>query len=133
MKNELAGNERSAFEIANLLDDAADAIRDRSKQAYAAGQMSLDAYMEARAQELELRSELQVVVATDLSEALAHTAEAEKSIEQSIADARQRIETIKSVKDGLAIVAALVTLAAALALGDIKAIAKAGKAVAGLT
>lgn len=132
MTLELAGTERSAFEVANLLDDAADAIRARSKDAYAAGQMDLDAYMQARAQELELRSELQVIVATDLSEALSQTAEAEKSIARAIEDARSKIETIKSVKEGLAIVAALVTLAAALASGEVKAIAKAGKAVAAL-
>lgn len=48
-------------------------------------------------------------------------------------DAKTRIETIRSVKNGLKIVAALVTLAAALASGEVKTIVKAGKAVADLT
>lgn len=133
MANKLAATKKPAFEIANLLDDAADAIRDRSKQAYGAGKMSLDEYMDARAQELELRSELQVIVATNLSAALQQASEAGENIEQAIVDAKTRIETIRSVKNGLKIVAALVTLAAALASGEVKTIAKAGKVVADLT
>lgn len=133
MATQLAKTKKPAFEIANLLDDAADAIRDRSKQAYGAGKMSLDDYMDARAQELELRSELSVIVATQLSDALKEASEAGANIEQAILDAKARIETIRSVKNGLKIVAALVTLAAALAAGDLKAIVKAGKAVADLT
>ncbi|CAN7323685.1 hypothetical protein LJR143_001603 [Pseudoxanthomonas sp. LjRoot143] len=133
MATKLAATKKPAFEIANLLDDAADAIRDRSKQAYGAGKMSLDEYMDARAQELELRSELQVIVATNLSAALQQASEAGENIEQAIVDAKTRIETIRSVKNGLKIVAALVTLAAALASGEVKTIVKAGKAVADLT
>lgn len=133
MATKLAATKKPAFEIANLLDDAADAIRDRSKQAYGAGKMSLDEYMDARAQELELRSELQVIVATNLSAALQQATEAGENIEQAIVDAKTRIETIRSVKNGLKIVAALVTLAAALASGEVKTIVKAGKAVADLT
>lgn len=133
MATKLAATKKPAFEIANLLDDAADAIRDRSKQAYGAGKMSLDEYMDARAQELELRSELQVIVATNLSAALQQASEAGENIEQAIVDAKTRIETIRSVKNGLKIVAALVTLAAALASGELKTIVKAGKAVADLT
>ncbi|ALJ28265.1 hypothetical protein IAE60_12980 [Pseudoxanthomonas mexicana] len=133
MATKLAATKKPAFEIANLLDDAADAIRDRSKQAYGAGKMSLDEYMDARAQELELRSELQVIVATNLSAALQQATEAGENIEQAIVDAKTRIETIRSVKNGLKIVAALVTLAAALASGEVKSIVKAGKAVADLT
>lgn len=133
MATKLAATKKPAFEIANLLDDAADAIRDRSKQAYGAGKMSLDEYMDARAQELELRSELQVIVATNLSAALQQASEAGENIEQAIVDAKTRIETIRSVKNGLKIVAALVTLAAALASGEVKSIVKAGKAVADLT
>ncbi len=133
MATKLAATKKPAFEIANLLDDAADAIRDRSKQAYGAGKMSLDEYMDARAQELELRSELQVIVATNLSAALQQASEAGENIEQAIVDAKARIETIRSVKNGLKIVAALVTLAAALASGEVKTIVKAGKAVADLT
>lgn len=133
MATKLAATKKPAFEIANLLDDAADAIRDRSKQAYGAGKMSLDEYMDARVQELELRSELQVIVATNLSAALQQASEAGENIEQAIVDAKTRIETIRSVKNGLKIVAALVTLAAALASGEVKTIVKAGKAVADLT
>jgi hypothetical protein len=132
MATKLAATKKPAFEIANLLDDAADAIRDRSKQAYGAGKMSLEDYMDARAQELELRAELQVIVATNLSAALHEAAEAGANIEQAIQDAKARIEAIRSVKNGLKIVAALVTLAAALAAGEVKAIVKAGKAVAEL-
>lgn len=133
MATKLAQTKKPAFEIANLLDDAADAIRDRSKQAYGAGNMSLDDYMDARAQELELRSELQVIVATNLSIALKDAAEAGENIEQAILDAKARIETIRSVTNGLKIVAALVALAAALASGEVKLIVRAGKAVADLT
>jgi hypothetical protein len=133
MATKLAATKKPAFEIANLLDDAADAIRDRSKQAYGAGKMGLDEYMDARAQEMELRSELQVIVATNLSAALQQVSEAGENIEQAIVDAKTRIETIRSVKSGLKIVAALVTLAAALASGEVKTIVKAGKAVADLT
>jgi uncharacterized coiled-coil protein SlyX len=133
MATKLAATKKPAFEIANLLDDAADAIRDRSKQAYGAGKMSLDEYMDARAQELELRSELQVIVATNLSAVLQQATEAGENIEQAIVDAKTRIESIRSVKNGLKIVAALVTLAAALASGEVKTIVKAGKAVADLT
>jgi hypothetical protein len=130
MATKLAETKKPAFEIANLLDDAADAIRDRSKQAYGAGKMNLDDYMDARARELELRSELSVIVATQLSDVLKEVSEAGENIEQAILDAKARIETIRSVKNGLKIVAALVTLAAALASGDVKAIVKAGKVVA---
>ncbi len=133
MATKLAETKKPAFEIANLLDDAADAIRDRSKQAYGAGKMNLDDYMDARARELELRSELSVIVATQLSDVLKEVSEAGENIEQAILDAKARIETIRSVKNGLKIVAALVTLAAALASGDVKAIVKAGKVVADLT
>lgn len=133
MATKLAATKKPAFEIANLLDDAADAIRDRSKQAYGAGKMSLEEYMDARAQELELRSELQVIVATNLSAALKESIQAGENIEQAILDAKARIETIRSVKKGLNIVVVLVALAAALASGDVKAIVKAGKAVADLT
>lgn len=80
MATKLAATKKPAFEIANLLDDAADAIRDRSKQAYGAGKMSLDEYMDARAQELELRSELQVIVATNLSAALQQASEAGRTL-----------------------------------------------------
>lgn len=133
MATKLAEAKKPAFEIANLLDAAADAIRDRSKQAYGAGKMSLDDYMEARAQELELRSELSVIVAANLSAALKEAAAAGQNIEQAILDAKARIETIRSVKNGLKIVAALVSLAGALATGKIQSILKAGKAVAALT
>ena len=117
MASKLARPTKSAFEIANLLDDAADAIRKRSKRAYREGRMSLGEYMEARARELELRSEVSVIVATDLSAALEEAAEAEENIEQAILDAKARIETTKSVKSGLKIVAALMSLAGALASG----------------
>lgn len=133
MATKLAETKKPAFEIAILLDDAADAIRDRSNQAYGAGKMSLDDYMDARTQELELRTEICVVVATDLSAALKEAAEAGENIEHAILVAKARIETIRSVKNGLKIVAALVSLAGALASGDVKHILKAGKAVAALT
>lgn len=133
MATKLGKADKAAFAIANRLDDAADAIRKRSKRAYAAGRMSLEEYMDARAQELELRSELSVIVATDLGAALEVTSEAGENIEQAIVDAKARIETIRSVKSGLKIVAALVSLAGALTSGDVKLILKAGRAVAELT
>ena len=133
MASKLAESRKAAFDIANRLDAAADAIRKRSKRAYGAGRMSLEEYMEARARELELRSELSVIAATDLSTALEEAAEAGEDIEQSILDAKAQIERIRSVKSGLKIVAALVSLAGALAAGDVKLVLKAGKAVAELT
>lgn len=133
MATTLGKADKAAFVIANRLDDAADAIRKRSKQAYGAGRMSLEEYMDARAQELELRSELSVIVATDLGAALEEVSEAGENIEQAILDAKTRIETVRSVKNGLEIVAALVSLAGALASGDVKLILKAGKAVAEVT
>src|SRR3546814_7575638 len=86
--------------------------------------------MEARAWELELRSELSVIVASDLSAALEEVSGAGENIEQAILDAKAQIETVRSVKSGLKIVAALVSLAGVLASGDVKLVLKAGKAVA---
>src|SRR5690606_39799577 len=101
---------KQAFRIANLLDDAADAIRKRSKRAYREGRMSLEEYMEARAGELELRSELAVILATDLSTALEEASDAGETVEQAIVDAKARIKNVKSVESGLKIVASLVSL-----------------------
>lgn len=133
MEAKLGKAEKKAFRIANLLDDAADAIRKRSKRAYRAGEISLEEYIEARAKELELRAEVSVVVVTNLSEALNEASEAEKNIEQAILDAKARIKTVRSVKSGLEIVSALVSLAAAIAAGDVELIVKAGNSMAELT
>lgn len=129
MEAKLGKAEKKAFRIANLLDDAADAIRKRSKRAYREGRMSLEEYMEARAKELELRAEVSVVVATDLSGVLEGAAKAGENIEQAIRDAKRRLATVRSVKSGLKIVAALLALAGTLVSGDIKLILNAGKAV----
>lgn len=85
--------------------------------------------MDARAKELELRAEVSVIVATDLSGALENASEAGENIKQAIMDAKARIETVRSVKNGLKIVASLVSLAGALASGDVKLVVKTGKAV----
>ncbi|SDZ22945.1 hypothetical protein SAMN04487939_1254 [Lysobacter sp. yr284] len=130
MPTPLAQAKKSAFDLANQLDDAADAIRDRSRQAYAAGKMDLDEYTDARIKEMELRAEASVVAAVNLGAALDASAQAGQNIEQAIADAKARIETVKTVRKGLEIVAALVVLAGALASGDAKAVVKAGKGVA---
>ncbi|MEI2433131.1 MULTISPECIES: hypothetical protein [Lysobacter] len=132
MPTPLAQAKKSAFDIANQLDDAADAIRDRSRQAYAAGKMSLDEYTDARIKEMELRAEASVVAAVNLGAALDAAAQAGQNIEQAIADAKARIETVKTFRKGLEIVAALVVLAGALASGNAKAVVKAGKGVADL-
>lgn len=132
MPTHLAQVQKPAFEIANRLDGAADAIRERSKQAYAAGKMSLDDYMDARIKEMELRAEASVIAAVDLGAALDAATQAGQNIETAIADAKDRIETMKTVRKGLEIVAALVVLAGALASGDPKAVVKAGKGVADL-
>jgi len=129
MAHQLTATNKKAFEIANQLDDAADAIRDRSKHAFGEGGMSLEDYMDARAQEMELRSALQLILAKNLGLALSEAAEAEDGIEAAIARAKNRIQTVQSVKDGLKVVASLVELAVALGSGDLKRIAKAGKAV----
>src|SRR5690606_20591121 len=124
---------KQAFRIANLLDDAADALRKRSKRAYREGRISLEEYMEARAKELELRAEVSVLVVTDLSGVLEEAAEAGEGIEQAIRDAKWRVRTIRSVSKGLKIVAGLVGLASALVVGDGKSVLKAGKVVGELT
>src|SRR5690606_4161240 len=110
MEAKLGKAEKKAFRIANLLDDAADAIRKRSKRAYRAGEISLEEYMEARAKELELRAQASVIVATDLSGVLKEAGEAGESIERSIRDANGRIATVKSVSKGLEVMAALLEL-----------------------
>lgn len=88
--------------------------------------------MDARARELELRSELSLIVATLLGDALAQATDASDDIEQAIRDAKARIERVRSARKGLEIVASLVSLAGALASGDAKRIVAAGKAVAAL-
>ncbi len=128
MEAKLGKAERKAFRIANLLDDAADAIRRRSKRAYREGRISLEEYMEARAKELELRAEVSVVVATDLSGVLEEVAEAGGSIERAIREATDRIDSASSVRSGFETIAALVGLVGALASGDAKLVLKAGKA-----
>lgn len=119
----------AAFEIANLLDDAADAIGKRSKRDFAAGRISLDEYVEARARELELRAEVSVIVASDLSSSLAGIVEARRSIKQAIRHARDRIESVQSVQDALLTLAALAALAGALVSGDVKRIVETGRDV----
>ena len=94
MEAKLGKAEKKAFRIANLLDDAADAIRKRSKRAYREGRMSLKDYMEARAKELELRAEVSVIVVTDLSAALEKASDVGENIEQAIVDAKGRIESL---------------------------------------
>ncbi len=132
MEAKLGKAEKKAFRIANLLDDAADAIRKRSRRAYREGRMSLEEYMEARAKELELRAEVSVIVASDLSGMLAEAADAGEDIERAIRDAKGRIERVRSVEKRLEIVAALVKLAAALAANDVKQIFRAGKSLSEL-
>jgi hypothetical protein len=87
--------------------------------------------MDARARELELRSELSLVIATRFGDALDQAADAGQNIEQAIRDAKARIERVRSARKSLEIVASLVSLAAALASGDGKLV-KAGKDVADL-
>src|SRR5690606_17949753 len=85
---EQAGKEaRASFEIAKLLDEVADAIRTRSNRAYAAGRMALDDYVDSPARELELRSELSLIVAPRLGDAIAQAADAGEDIEQAVRDA----------------------------------------------
>lgn len=129
MASKLGKAEKASFAIANRLDDAADAIRKRSKRAYREGRMSLEEYMEARAREMELRSEVSVIVANDLSPILEEALGAGENIEDAIRNAKRRIETVSSVRAGLKMVTALVTLAAALLSGDVKAALKAGRAM----
>jgi len=129
MEAKLGKAERKAFRIANLLDDAADAIRKRSRRAYREGRMSLEEYMEARARELELRAEVSVVVASDLSGVLEETPSAGENIEQAIRDAKGQIETVRSVAKGLEIVALLVSLASAIAAGEVRLVMGTSKAL----
>src|SRR5690606_33097956 len=131
MEAKLGKAGKQAFRIANLLDDAADAIRKRSKRAYREGRMNLEEYMEARAKELELRAEVSVVVASDLSGVLEEVAEAGESIERAIRDAKGRIGALRSVRRGLEIISSLVALAGGLASGDAKRSVGAAKDLAG--
>ena len=132
MEAKLGKAEKKAFRIANLLDDAADAIRKRSRRAYRAGEISLEEYMEARAKELELRAEVSVVVASDLSGVLEETSHAGENIEKAIREAKGQIESVRSVRKRLRIVAALVELAASLASGNVKSVLRARNTVAQL-
>lgn len=127
MEAKLGKAEKKAFRIANLLDDAADALRKRSKRAYREGRMSLEEYMEARAKELELRAEVSVVVASDLGGVLEEATGAAEHLERAILDAKVQIERVRSVENGLKIVEGLVSLASALASGDFKRFLKAWK------
>jgi divalent metal cation (Fe/Co/Zn/Cd) transporter len=129
MASKLGKDAKAAFEIANLLDDAADAIRKRSKRAYREDKMSLEEYMETRARELDLRALVSVLVASDLSAALEEASEAGENIEQAIRDAKARIETLTSIKTGATIIGHLVSLASALASGDVQLVLKACRAV----
>ena len=130
MEAKLGKAGKQAFRIANLLDDAADALRKRSKRAYREGRISLEEYMEARAKELELRAEVSVVMASDLSRVLGDAdAEGEK-IEQAIRDAKAQTATMRSLDKALKIVAALIRLAGALASGNVKSVLEASKGAA---
>lgn len=118
-----------ALDIAKSLDQAADAIRERSILAYGKGRMTVDEFLDAKAQELELRSEASLIVAKQLSAVIEGAKEADANIQEAIAKATERIKTITSVKQGLKIVAALVVLADALSGGQLGGIVTATKAV----
>lgn len=129
MPTQLAQSKKPSFDIANLLEDAADAIRERTKQAYAAGKMTLDEYLDARAKEAALRAKASLIVAKSIGAKLDSVSQAGASIEDAIAEAKARIEEIESVKRGLKIIAALIALAAAIATGSVVKVVAASKEV----
>lgn len=133
MATKLTNEKKTAFEIAELLDDAADAIRDRSKKAYAEGKMPLEEYQDARTSELELRSEITLIVAKNLSQTLQSVADAGANIEAAIADATAKIAEVRAVKKALGVLVGLIALASAISSGNVAAIVGATKGVVDLT
>jgi hypothetical protein len=129
MPTQLAQHKKPAFDIANLLEDAADAIRERTKTAYSLGKMTPDEYLDARAKEATLRAKASLIVAKSIGAKLDSVKEAGGNIEDAIAQAKARIEEIQSVKRGLEIVASLIALAGAIATGNTAAILAASKDV----
>lgn len=127
MGKALTQDQKDAFEIAALLDDVADQIQARSKQAYLDGKLLVDEYQAAIVQQLELRSHIAVIVAMNLSDILKQTSEAEANIQDAIAQAKKKIEDIQSLKKSLGVLAAVITLAAAISNGNIAAIVGATK------
>lgn len=133
MATKLSNEKKTAFEIAGLLDDAADAIRDRSKKAYAEGKMTLEEYQDARTSELELRSDITLIVAKNLTQTLHSVADAGANIEAAIADATAKIAEVQKLKTALGVFVGLIALASAIASGKVTAIVGATKAVVDLT
>ncbi len=129
MPTQLAQSKKPAFDIANMLEEGADAIRERTKKAYAAGKMTPDEYLDARAKEAELRAKAALIVAQSIGAKLDSIKQAGANIEEAIAEAKARIEEIMSVKRGLKIVAALIVLATAIAGGNLGAVVAATKEV----
>jgi len=86
--------------------------------------------MEARAKELEFRAEVSVVVASDLSGVLGEASEAGENIEWAIRNAKGRIERVRTLESRLKVAALLISLAGALASGNVRQVLKAGKALA---
>jgi hypothetical protein len=133
MATKLTDEKKTAFEIADMLDNAADAIRVRSKKAYAEGKMTLEEYQDARTSELELRSEITLIVAKNLSQTLQSAADAGANIEAAIADATEKIAEVRALKKALDVCVGLIALASAISSGNVPAIVGATKAVVDLT
>lgn len=129
----LDDEKRTAFAVANALDESADAIKARSREAYGNGKLSLDDYLTALATETELRSQASVIVAMNLTKVLADAAEAGANVEAAIAQAKERIQDVRDRRKALAIAAALITLAAAVSAQNVAGIAAAAKALYTLT
>lgn len=129
MPTQLAQAKKPSFDIANLLEDAADAIRERTKRAYSLGKMTPSEYLDARSKEATLRAKASLIVAKSIGAKLDSVKEAGGDIEDAIAQAKARIEEIQSVKRGLEIVASLIALAAAIASGNTAAVLAASKDV----
>lgn len=129
MPKKLNAGQQSAFEVANALDDAADAIKERSREAYGAGKITLDDYLTAISKETELRAEACLVVAKNLTQVLEEASAAGAEVREAIEWANARIREVRERKKALAIATALIALASAVASGNAGAIAAAAKAL----
>lgn len=129
MPKPLAARKKPALDTAKLLDDAADALRDRSYLMYENGELSLAAYQDALVQEIELRAKHALIVATNLTAKLQAAATAGANVQKAIIEAKKRIAQVAAFKQAILVVAALIKLATALYSGNAAAIIDATKEV----
>jgi hypothetical protein len=133
MADKFTPQQRSAFEISNLLHLTANAIKERNDAAYAAGKLTLDEYIANIGRETELRARSTLIVARDVSDVLRQVDEAGDNIQEAIDEAKSRIEQVQALKKGIEIFAAVLALAIAISEGNVPGTVAAVKAVRSAT